>query len=50
MSMSPSLNNAESVSTPIVRFHPEVPAQTAHTPPIADRMDYSADWPRALFW
>jgi ribonucleoside-diphosphate reductase alpha chain len=33
MSMSPSPNNAESISAPVVRIHSEVPAPTAHTPP-----------------
>ncbi len=32
--MSPSLSNAESVSAPVVRLHPEVSAPTAHTPPL----------------
>jgi ribonucleoside-diphosphate reductase alpha chain len=34
MSMSPSPNNAESISAPVVRIHSEVPAPTAHRPPL----------------
>jgi ribonucleoside-diphosphate reductase alpha chain len=34
MSMSPSPNHAESISAPVVRIHSEVPAPTAHRPPL----------------